>query len=185
MSWFDCRGKLRTLAAASAIAAAGLGLAACTSGPLYGTTALAPDVPGAASLGALRGRIAVALAGTRTGQIFRNALLFRLNGGEAVTDPVYEVRYTATGLESSVSIESGSGLPQAGLYRMTVTYQLVRLADAKVVDTGSRFATAPFDRTNQLFADQRAIIDARQQAGEAVAARVELAVAAAISRAGA
>ena len=160
-------------------------LGGCTSGPLYGTTDVDP-VTGARSgtLDNLRGRIAVQEADTRTAQIFRNELLFDLNDAEPVRGPLFEVRYAIFASDSVVSIESGTGIPSASLYRMTVNYQLVRLSDGKVLDTGSRFAQAPYDRNDQQFASSRALIDARQQAGETVARQVLLAIAPVLQREG-
>ncbi|WP_102959349.1 hypothetical protein [Mangrovicella endophytica] len=182
MSSFD-RGRTTALAAFALLAAAGV-LPGCTSGPLYGSNQIAPDGSAVSGLAALRGKIAVVAADDRTSQIFRNEVLFRLNGGVPVTNPIYELRYVGTGTESTVSIEAGSGIPSASLYKITVTYQLVRLSNRTVVDKGTRFSIVPFDRTAQLFAAERAILDARQQAGEEVAAKIELAVAAALRKAG-
>ncbi len=161
-------------------AALGLALAlgACQAAPLYGTTSVDPATgASSAALAQLRGRIAVVEAQTRTDQILRNALLFRLNGAEPVRDPIYQVTLAVTGLDSSVSIQGGSGVPTASVYRMSATYTVTRLADGQVVATGSRFATAPYDRSEQLFAAQRALLDARQNAGETLAAQITLAIA--------
>ena len=67
---------------------------------------------------------------------------------------------------------------------MTARYQLVRLSDNQVVDKASRTTTVPFDRTAQLYQTQRALIDARQQAGEDVAAQLEIALVRALEKAG-
>lgn len=159
-------------------------LAACTVAPLYGRSeaeALSTGAPGTA-LAAVRGRISVAVANDRTAQIFRNALLFRLNGGARPDAPLYDIRYTIVAYETVVSIQQGSGIPSASAYRMNVSYEVVRLGDAKRIAGGSRSGTAPFDRTAQLFASSRAVLDAREQAGREVAERVGLAVAAAIRK---
>lgn len=162
------------------IAVAGLALlalSACTSGPLYGTTSVDPATGARSSvLTELRGRIAVQPAPTRSAQIFRNAMLYRLNGAEPVRDPLYELRYTVTGTDSVVSVEEGTGVPSASLFRTNVSYTLVRVSDQKPVATGSRFAMAPYDRSNQLFAASRAVIDARRQASETVADRILYAI---------
>lgn len=172
------------LAPAALALLAVLGLSACTVSPLYGTSgvdALSTGAPGAA-LAAVRGRISVAAANDRTAQVFRNALLFRLNGGTPPAAPLYDIRYTVVAFEAVVSIQQGSGIPSASAYRMNVTYQVVRLSDAKEIGAGTRFGTAPFDRTAQLFASSRAILDAREQAGREAAERVSLAVAALIRK---
>lgn len=172
------------LALAPALVMMALALPACTVSPLYGSSNSdggLPAGPGAA-LAAVRGRISVALANDRTGQVFRNALLFRLNGSATPSVPLYDVRYVALGTETIVSIQQGSGIPSASSYRMSVTYQLIRLSDTKEIASGTRFGTAPFDRTQQLFASERALLDAREQAGEEAAERVAFAIAAAIRK---
>ncbi|WP_062015318.1 hypothetical protein [Aureimonas sp. AU4] len=164
---------LRTAALASVL----LGLAACTSGPLYGTTDVDPATGARSSvLTDLRGRIGVQSADTRTAQIFRNAMLFELNGAEPVRGALYELRYTVTASDQVSSLETGTGVPTASLYRMTVAFDLVRLSDNKSVTKGSRFAMIPYDRTNQVFAATRAVVDAQNQAGETVARRILFAI---------
>lgn len=158
-------------------------LAGCTSGPLYGTTSVDPATGARSSvLTQLRGRIAVTPAQSRTAQVFRNAMLYKLNGATPVTAPVYELRYTISASDQVSSVETGTGVPSASLYRMTVDFQLVRLSDGVVVTKGQRFAMVPYDRSNQLFAAERAVIDARDQAGEGVAERILGAIAPAIQR---
>jgi LPS-assembly lipoprotein len=131
-------------------------LGGCTVSPLYGTSSRTDLAAGQAglSLGDLRGQIGVGVANTRTAQLFRNALLFRLNGGTTPTAPAYEIRYGVVGVENVVSIERGSGVPAASLY----------------------------DRSAQLFAASRALIDARELAARAVAEKVELAAVVAIRK---
>ncbi|WP_416357205.1 hypothetical protein ACLNGM_03490 [Aureimonas phyllosphaerae] len=166
-----------------AFVVAALALSGCTSGPLYGTTAVDPATGARSSvLTDLRGRIALAPASTRTAQVFRNAMLYKLNGATPVSAPLYELRYTTSATDQVSAVEAGTGTPSAALYRMTVNYELVRTADVKVLTTGQRFAMVPYDRTNQLFAASRAVIDARDQAGEAVAERILGAIAPVLQR---
>jgi LPS-assembly lipoprotein len=174
MSSCDRRAARRSLALA--LAAVALASAAgCTVRPLYGSgggaSAFGEPAP---RLAELRGRIDVAPVNTRTEQIVRNALLFGFNGGETPLAPFYRVSLSAIGLETVVSIQQGSGVPAASLYRLTVTYQVVRATDGKVVASGSRFANAPFDRSRQLFAATRAIRDAQERAGRDVAEQIRL-----------
>lgn len=155
-----------------------LALSACQAAPLYGTTSIDPATGASnAALAQLRGRIAIVEAQARTDQILRNALLFQLNGAEPVRDPIYQVTLAVSGSDSAVSIQGGSGTPRASVYRMSATYTVTRIADGQVVTRGSRFATAPYDRSDQLFAAQRALLNARQNAGETLAAQITLAIA--------
>lgn len=161
----------------SALAVAALALAGCTAGPLYGTTGIDPATGARSSaLVDLQGRIAVTQAQTRTAQVFRNAMLYALNGAEPVRAPLFELRNTVTATDQVTTLESGTGNPSASLYRMTVDYDLVRLSDGQLLTRGTRNAMVPYDRTNQLFAASRAVIDAREQAGRLVAERILAAV---------
>ncbi|WP_182087223.1 hypothetical protein [Aureimonas sp. ME7] len=165
------------------LAASALLLAGCTSGPLYGTTHVDPATGARSSiLTDLRGRIAVTPASTRTAQVFRNAVLYKLNGATPVSAPLYELRYTVTGTDQVASVEAGTGTPSAAIYRMSVQYQLVRTSDNKQIANGTRSAMVPYDRTNQLFAAERAVIDARDQAGEGAAERILGAIAPVLQR---
>lgn len=173
----------RRVCAALGLGLAVLALPACTARPLYASADNADLLAPGGALAALRGRIAVSEGSSRTDQVVRNALLSRLNQGTRVAEPIYEVRLTVSGSEIGIAIEAGGALSTAS-YRITATYALVRLADNQVVDNGSRTATVPFDRTAQLYQSQRALLDARQQAAEAVAAKLEIPLARALEQAG-
>ncbi|SKA35489.1 hypothetical protein [Consotaella salsifontis] len=171
------------------VAAAFLALSGCTAGPLYGDRQADLLEPGKATPASVRGHVTVAPVNSRAEQIVRNRLIFLLNGGGKPLEPLYEVRLTAAGSEGGVSIESNGGVPTASVYTLSTSYQLVRLSDASVIDTGSRTISIPYDipsagGRSQRFAAQRGAIDAREQAGEQAAAQVELAVMSAIRRKG-
>lgn len=171
MSSFDRASRRPGFLALGVLCTVLLAGSACTVRPLYGQAA---SGAGALGLADLRGRIDVAPANDRTTQIVRNALLFGFNGGGKPAAPFYKLSVTAVGVESVVSIQEGSGIPSASLYRMTVSFSLVRTADGKQVASGTRFANAPFDRNRQLFSASRAFRDAQQQAGREVAEQVRL-----------
>ncbi|KQT42899.1 hypothetical protein ASG43_15175 [Aureimonas sp. Leaf454] len=159
--------------------------AGCTVQPLYrgGDASLDLKAPTIGGLAAARGRIGVAPANDRTAQIVRNQLIFGLNGGrEPVSPLLYEIRPIVRGAEQVVSIQRGTGVPSASLFRVTVSYQVVRISDSQVIASGTRFASTPFDRSEQLFAASRAVLDARETAGKEAAERVTLAVANAIAK---
>ena len=165
------------------LAVAALLVAGCTSGPLYGAKGIDPATGARSSaLVALKGRVSMPTAQTRTSQVFRNAMLYALNGAETARAPLYDLRYTVTSTDQVSSLEAGTGAPSASLYRMTVEFDLVRLSDGRSLAKGQRFALVPYDRTQQLFAAERAVIDARDQAGKAVAERVLTVVAPALQR---
>lgn len=180
MSWSKNRRAVVALAAVLALSAG------CTVQPLYkgdGASALDLKAPTLTGLASVKGRVGVSAADNRTAQIVRNQLIFALNGGLEPASPLlYEVRQAVTGGETVVSIQSGSGVPAASLFRVSVAYQVVRISDSAVIAKGTRFATTPFDRTDQLYAATRSLLDARETAGKEVAERVALAVANAISK---
>lgn len=151
-------------------------LSACTVAPLHGPAATDPATGQALGLQSLAGRIAVVEADSRTDQIVRNRLLFALNGGATVREPLYELGLAVSASDAGVSIESGTGVPTASVYRMQATYTLYRMPDRTVVATGTRSVTAPYDRSDQLFAAQRALIDARENAGRVLADQIATAV---------
>ncbi|MDY8109080.1 hypothetical protein U0C82_07970 [Fulvimarina sp. 2208YS6-2-32] len=158
-------------------------LSACTARPLYADPAASDEVS-MERLASLRGRIAVTEPITRTDQIVRNGLLTRLNAGARVENPLYEVRLEVAGQERGISIEEG-GIASASVYVLRTRYSLVRLSDNAVIDSGSREIITPFDRTQQLFLSQRALMAARKQAGAEAAAQLEIAIATALQGAGA
>jgi LPS-assembly lipoprotein len=178
MSSTDLKRVRRAGLATAGLAALTL-VSACTSGPVYAPQTSAPSAPqvsGPPLLSELRGRVAVREAGSRTEQIFRNALLFRLNGSEPVRDARYEVNYSITALDAVTSVESGSGIPSAASYRMQADYTIIRLSDGQTIGAGSRFSTVPYDRNSQLYASQSAVEDARSRAGKELAERVGMAL---------
>jgi LPS-assembly lipoprotein len=182
MSWFE---GVKTRRTSFALLLALTVASGCTVQPLYrgGDNSLDLKAPTIGGLAAARGRIGVSAVNDRTAQIVRNQLIFSLNGGrEPVSPLLYEIRPIVRGDETIVSIQRGSGVPSASLYRVNVTYQVIRISDSQVIATGTRFASTPFDRSEQLFASSRAVQDARETAGKEVAERVALAVANAIAR---
>ncbi|MFD2239191.1 hypothetical protein [Aureimonas populi] len=154
-----------------------LALAGCTAAPLHGQGPVSP-VTGQplAGVETLSGRIAVSEAGSRTAQVVRNPLLFRLNGATPVREPLYEVVLDVSGFEQDVSVQGGSGVPTASLYRIQASYTVRRVSDGAVLGSGTRFSTAPYDRSEQLFAADRALIDARDKSAAELADRLAVAV---------
>ncbi|MBP0616454.1 hypothetical protein [Jiella mangrovi] len=159
-------------------------LAGCTAGPLYGTNGVGgTDIGSAAARLPYAGRIAITEADTRTDQLVRNELLFRLNRGKPVADPLYELRLQVTG-KARGSIIQSEGVSRSVIYIETAKYQLVRLSDNAVITSGERSATVPYDQTIQLYASQRALKNARSEASRQLAGQLELAIASALSRSG-
>ena len=168
----------------AAAATALLLLAGCTAGPLYGTHGVGgTDIGGAAARLPYAGRIAITEVDTRTDQLVRNELLFRLNRGTPVADPVYEIRLSVEGKARGVIVQS-EGVSRSVIYIERAKYTLVRLSDRAVIASGERSATVPYDQTAQLYASQRALKNAREEASRQLAGQIELAVASALSKSG-
>lgn len=178
-------GRRRAAALRAALPAAVLAaalLSGCTAGPLYGTHGVGgTDVGSAAARLPYAGRIAITEADTRTDQLVRNELLFRLNRGAPVTDPLYELRLTVTGKARGTVVQS-DGVSRSVIYIETARYQLVRLSDRMIVAAGERSVTVPYDQSVQLYASQRALKNAREEASRQLAAQLELAIASDLSR---
>tara|TARA_R110002020_G_scaffold86900_1_gene214494 strand:- start:133 stop:633 length:501 start_codon:yes stop_codon:yes gene_type:complete len=157
-------------------------LAGCTAGPLYGTHGVGgTDVGASAMRLPYAGRIAINEADTRTDQLVRNELLFRLNRGAPVSDPLYQLQLEVAGKARGVVLQS-NGVSRSVIYIETAKYQLVRLSDHVVVASGERSATVPYDQTVQLYASQRALKNAREEASKQLAAQLEIAIASSLSR---
>ncbi|MBO0664263.1 hypothetical protein LQ948_16525 [Jiella sp. MQZ9-1] len=170
------------LAAGALMAGAALLLAGCRAGPLYGTYGVATvDFGSTQSRLPYTGRIAITEADTRTDQLVRNELLFRLNRGTPVTNPLYEVKLAVTGKARGTIVQS-EGVSRSVIYIETATYQVVRLADRVVVASGTRSVTVPYDQTIQLYQSQRALKNARKEASTELAGSLELAIATALSK---
>ncbi|WP_152046467.1 hypothetical protein [Aureimonas psammosilenae] len=182
MSFSDRRPRLRPLALGLLALALPL-VSACNVRPLYGQgEGLSLGGAPAPAIADLKGRIDVAPVSDRTTQIVRNTLLFGFNGGDTPSAPLYRIVVTAAGTESVVSIQQGTGIPAASIYRLVANYSVTRTTDGKVITTGSRFANAPFDRNRQLFAATRAFRDAQERAGKDVADQIRLVALSAIRK---
>lgn len=149
-------------------------LAACQFQPLYGERS--------AGQGNGLEQVGVASVDSRVGQQVRNHLLFLMNGGFAASEKTYEAR-----LRISFSNKLLAALPSeadstAGTVTVRTSYDLVDLKTNETVASGTRDATASYDRTGQVLANNRATRDAENRAAREVAEALRLAIAADISR---
>ncbi|MDN2582571.1 LPS assembly lipoprotein LptE [Aquibium sp. ELW1220] len=176
----------RRVAAALAVASA-LAVSACTVQPLYGgaTASIAPGEPSArvASI-AVKEAVPRTAAGLevalRPAQEVRNHLIFGFNGGAGQpASPRYLMELEVlqrTTETATVQRSNDDNEPSAGAVRLTGTYRLVDPVTTEIVATGTRSATATFDRPVQLFAEARAERDAENRAARELAAFLQLAV---------
>ncbi|MCG6856534.1 MAG: LPS assembly lipoprotein LptE [Salaquimonas sp.] len=163
---------LRTVFAATAL----LALPACVYQPLYGTNSyMSQDAAIALA------QIHVAEVDSRVGQQVRNQLIFQLQGGRDIPEPVYELRLRVTDntrLQAAIKDVADN---TAGVVSVIASYDLINVANHTRVAGGSRSASASFDRTGQSFSNERAVRDAQNRAARLVAEELRLALAADIA----
>ncbi len=162
---------LRLLRLAIPLAAA-LALAACTVQPLYG-----PGPTGQAVTSVLAA-IDIPPVGSRAGQQVRNRLIAEL--GNAGATPVYSMSLAVASLDGSLGVTAVESAP---VYTVTVsvTYEVRSVATGDLVLRGTSRGTASWDRVNQLYANDRARLDAENRAAALAAddIRIRLSTAAA------
>lgn len=166
--------KLKTaLLPIALVAGLGLSLSACQVRPLYSTNTATGQ-----TLSSELASIEIAPAKDRLEQEIRNNLIFSFTGGGEAASPLYRLEYDVNNYTDDLDIESGSGLAKTTRVRLTVTYKLIQLSDKTTATTGSSFFTADFSRTEQRFANDRALRDAENRAAEQVANDIHLRLAA-------
>lgn len=164
MSSPDRSARLRRLALGLVLGLAAAGLTACSDvpRPLYGK--------GFGTVEGLRS-IDVAAVPGRVGQQVRNELVFGLYGGagEPTGKPVYRLELTVTSIDNAVGVERYRNLPSAYLEQITATYALIDVASGATVTTGTSFANAAYDFSEQRYANVRAKRDAENRVASVVA----------------
>lgn len=146
-------------------------LAACQFQPLYGNNS--------GNSGGISGlaHVAVSQVNTRVAQQVRNHLLFLLNGGLGSTEKTHEARIRVTWSNRDLAAIKDVQDSSAGTVSVTVNYSLVNLKTGKSIADGTRQADASYDRTGQVFANERAQRDAENRAAKEVAEALRLAIA--------
>ena len=151
-------------------------LTSCQFQPLY----TSPSGTTPASNLALS-NISVSDVSTREAQQVRNHLIFLLSGGSSPIEPSHDIRLrvsssTQTIAGTRASVSSSQLGNTAGTVAITVSYDLYELSQNKIVTSGSRTASAAFDKTSQSFSSERAERDAVNRAAKAAAEQVRLAI---------
>ncbi|MEI2386729.1 LPS assembly lipoprotein LptE [Breoghania sp. JC706] len=169
MSLSDFTGRFRVLGIVCALAV----LAGCNVRPLYGTVSPG-NVPAQEELTAIE----IDPADDRVEQVLRNELIYAFQrGGEAA--PVrYRLKMIVNSSKSSVAVEELSDVPAAYLVQMTASFALTDVATDRTLLTGSSFANASYDFSNQRFANLRAARDAEDRAAKVVADDIHTRIAA-------
>lgn len=164
----------RIVLGAAALAAA-LALGACSNvRPLYGS------LDGGGSPTAARmSDIDIALADSRVSQRVRNELLFAFHGGaDAPVKPRYRLTLRITDSSLPVGIERLATTPAAYLVQLNASFVLVDTATDKTILTGTSFANASYDFSQQRFGNVRAQRDAENRAANEIAVDVRTKIAA-------
>ncbi len=165
------------LAAALALMAV---LSACQFRPLHQDSSTISD--GSVNLSSVTVQDNV---NTRVGQQVRNRLLFLLNGGNA-PQPTHETRLSVTWFNRQLAAIpaqiAGGGDTTAGTVTVVAKYELFDLSTGKAIARGTRQSAASYDRTGQVFANNRAERDAENRAAKEVAESLRLAIASDLNR---
>ena len=158
------RSVRRFAAVSLALIAAPL-LVACGDGgfkPLYA------DLGGGRPTSEKLAHLQVAPIPGRVGQQIRNEFIFQANGGANPLRPEYRVEVAVR--ESVVStLVQRSGDARSQVYNLDAKFKVVRLADKKVVLTGTSYGRAGFERFNSIFSNVRARREAEDRAAKTVA----------------
>lgn len=153
-----------------------VGLSACQFQPLHGSG-------GATGTSGGLSTVSVSQVDSRVGQQVRNHLLFLLNGGFGGAEKTHEARIRVSWDNRQLAaIPNQVNDTTAGVITVTVSYDLISLADGKAIASGTRKTTASYDRTGQVFANKRAERDAENRAAKAAAESLRLAIASDLSR---
>lgn len=142
-------------------------LSACTFQPLYAPTA---SIDG--NVKTELSQINVSQVHTRVAQQVRNHLIFILGSGGYSPDQRYDAHLQITSFERRTSSQTSLSDTTAGFVTVTASYTLIDTKNRKRIADGSRKASANFDRTSQIFANQRAVRDAENRAGREVAEKL-------------
>ncbi len=147
-------------------------LSACQFQPLHGNNSV---VSGSTDLSAVE----VSQVNTRVAQQLRNHLVFLMTGGFPSDQKTYEAKLRVTWINNQLAAISDPTVQDttAGTVTVTAGYDLIDLSTGKTVATGSRVASASYDRTGQVFANERAVRDAENRAAKEAAEALRLAIA--------
>lgn len=159
-------GLIKKLAGISLV----LILAACQFQPLHGSNSNTVTSGGLAS-------VEVSQVNSRVAQQVRNHLLFLLNGGGPSVEKTHEAQIRVTWSNKLLAAIPTVQDSTAGTVTVTVSYDLVENATGDIVTSGQRKADASYDRTGQVFANNRAVRDAENRAAKEAAEALRLAIA--------
>lgn len=154
--------------AAAVLLAALLG--GCEFQPMYAQTPLFGSGP---SLRESLGNVEVASISGRIGNELRNDLIFELTGGNG--NPVgapYRLTLVANVSSLNPIIDTQSGRPVVQMISFDVSYRLHDVVKDRIVLNEHALARVSLDRSQQRFANLRAVRDAENRAAKVVAEQI-------------
>jgi len=169
---FDCGLRARTPSILAALT-----LPLLTGGcfqPLYGEA----SHPG---LVADMRAIAVAPIADRFGHYLASDLITDLNGTGSTPEPKYVLKVTLAHSAQTPTVESQINAADAATVTAVANYVLTPIAGGAPLVTGEATTSAVYDRTIQRYADLRAQRDVELRLSRALAAEIELRLAAALT----
>jgi LPS-assembly lipoprotein len=117
----------------------------------------------------------------RIGNELRNDLIYALTGGEGNPKHVpYQMTISVQSSIASAIVNSGSGLPENQIVRITGNWKLMRVGDEKKkpVIEGSASGSGTIDVSDQRYANYAATRDAENRAARIVADQIKAQIAA-------
>lgn len=156
------------------VALAAGSLAGCSNvRPLYGSVE-----GGGPSTAVKLTHVDLKLADSRVSQRVRNDLYFAFYGGGDPGEPHYRLNLRVTDSSLPVGIERMATIPAAYLVQLNCAFTLVEVTTGRTLMTGTSFANASYDFSQQRFANVRAQRDAENRAATQIANDVRTKVAA-------
>jgi LPS-assembly lipoprotein len=145
-------------------------LGGCMFQPMYAQTPLFGSGPSLRD--ALRD-VEVASINGRIGNELRNDLIYELTGGEGnQVDAPFRLTLVANVSSFSPVIDTESGRPVSEMVSFDVTYKLHDVVRDRIVLTEQALARVSIDRSQQRFANVRAVRDAENRAAKVVAEQI-------------
>lgn len=171
--WSADRVQMKKIVPALVILIATAVLSGCQVRPLYGDASGSGVISGSAVRESLN-QIDVAEPRDRNEQVFRNALLFNLQGGNGGAETLYRMTYRLQVREQQIGLEKITGTPTSYQVQGQLSYLLEDAATGQVLMTDRVSAIASYDRSSQNFANLRASRDGENRVGNELARLVEI-----------
>lgn len=169
MSWLD-RAAERSRPHVLAVALVAAGLGGCMFQPMYAQTPLYGAGPSLRD--ALRD-VDVAPIEGRIGNELRNDLIYELTGGEGNRkDAPYRLTMIANVSSFNPIIDTQSGQSVAQMISFDITYKLHDVVNDRIVLTEQATARVSIDRSQQRYANLRAVRDAENRAAKVAAEQI-------------